>query len=78
MFKRKIEVSHDRYAASAHVCQLIAATLKISITKIEVPDTGRGYACNLATGIKPVQENRPNYRRTEGGFEEINISVEPE
>jgi hypothetical protein len=44
----------------------------------EVPDAGRGSAGSLATGREPVSADRPSYRRVEGGFEEFNISAEPE
>jgi hypothetical protein len=44
----------------------------------EVSDTSRGSAGSLATGREPVPADGPNYRRIEGGFEESNISAEPE
>ena len=42
---------------------------------IEVSDIGRGSARNLAIGRKLVPTDRPGYRRTEGGSEELNIST---
>jgi hypothetical protein len=44
----------------------------------EVSDVGRGSVGSLATGRESVPADGPNYRRTEGGFEESNISAEPE
>jgi hypothetical protein len=35
-------------------------------------------AGNPATGRKLVSEDRSNYRRTKGGFEEINVPTHPE
>jgi hypothetical protein len=40
--------------------------------------TGRGSAGSPATRRKSVSADRPSYRRTEGGFEELNISAKPE
>jgi hypothetical protein len=65
----KVKISHDRYATSTPICQLIDPTLKISIATTEVLDTGRGSVDKFAIGRKPVPANRSNYRRIEGGFE---------
>jgi hypothetical protein len=46
--------------------------------KTKVSDVGRGSAGNLAIGRESVPVDGPNYQRTEGGLEELNISAEPE
>jgi hypothetical protein len=53
-------------------------TFKIPFMTTKISDAGRGSAGSLATGRKPVPTDRPNYCITERGFEESNISVEPE
>jgi hypothetical protein len=35
----------------------------------QISNVGRGSKGSLATGRKLVSTDRPNYRRTEGGFE---------
>jgi hypothetical protein len=44
----------------------------------KVSDIGRGSAGSPATGRKPVSTDRSNYRRTKGGFEELNVPTQPE
>jgi hypothetical protein len=78
VIKRKVKIPYDRYAAPTPVCQLTTPTLKISITTTEVSDAGRGSAGSLAIGRESVPADGPDYRRTEGGSEELNISAEPE
>jgi hypothetical protein len=46
--------------------------------KKKVSDVGRGSASSLAIGRESVPADIPDYRRTEEGSEELNISVEPE
>jgi hypothetical protein len=47
------------------------------VTK-KVPNVGRGFAGNLTTRRDSVLTDWPSYRRTEGGFKELNVSSEPE
>ena len=61
-----------------HVFQLTTLALKISLTKTEILDVGQGSTGSLAAGREPIVENRPSYRRIEGGFEEPNNLAEPE
>jgi hypothetical protein len=65
----KVKISHDRYAASTPVCQFTNPTLKISFTTTKILDEGRGSVGSLTTGRKLVPIDRPNYLRTERGFE---------
>jgi hypothetical protein len=67
--QRKNEISHDRYATQAPVCQLTVTTLEISTVTTRVSDTGRGSAGIHATGGKPISEDLSNHRRDEGGYE---------
>jgi hypothetical protein len=53
-------------------------TLKISLTTTEVSDASRGSIGSLTIGREPVPADEPSYQRAEGGFEELNISAEPE
>ena len=75
MIEGKVKISHDRYAASAPICQLTTPTLKISITTIEVSGVGRDSAGNLAIGRESVPVDGPGYRRTKRGSKELNISA---
>jgi hypothetical protein len=43
----------------------------------EILDVGRGSVGILTTGRKLMVVDRPNYRRTEGGFEESNVLAKP-
>jgi hypothetical protein len=76
--KGKTKIAYDQDESSTPVCQLTTPTLKISPMTKEVLDTGRGFAGNLAIGREPIPTDRPNYQRTEGGFEEFNVSDELE
>jgi hypothetical protein len=69
----KIEISHDRYATQAPVCQFITTTLKISIATTKVSDTGKCSVGSLVTRRKPISKDRSSHRRVEGGYEELNI-----
>jgi hypothetical protein len=62
----------------ALACQFTAPTLKISTATTKVSDAGRGSAGSPATGRKPVSVDRSSYRRTKGGFEELNVPTQPE
>jgi hypothetical protein len=44
----------------------------------KVSDVGRGSGGSLTIGGEPIPIDGPKYRRVEGGFEELNILVEPE
>jgi hypothetical protein len=44
----------------------------------EVSETSRGFTDSLAIARESVSADGPDYRRNERGFEEINISTEPE
>jgi hypothetical protein len=76
--KGKTKIPYDRDATSIPVCQLTTPTLKISLTTIEISNIGRGSAGSLATRREPIPTDGPHYRGIEGGFEEFNISTEPE
>jgi hypothetical protein len=43
----------------------------------EVLETSRGFTGSLAIGRESVLADIPDYRITERGYEEINISAEP-
>ena len=62
--ERKVEISHDKYAAQAHVRQFITTTLEISTATIEVSETGRGFAGSSATG-------RNQYQKTDRVIEDL-------
>jgi hypothetical protein len=44
----------------------------------KVSDVGGGSVGSLAIGRESVPADGPDYRRIEGGYEEPNISTEPE
>jgi hypothetical protein len=78
VIKREVKIPYGQDETSTPVCQLTTLTLKISTMTKEVLDTSRGFAGSLAIGRELVPADGPDYRRTERGSEELNISVELE
>jgi hypothetical protein len=78
VIERKVEISHEKYAVLAYVCQFTITTLKMSTVTTKVSNTGRGSTGSPATRRKPISEDGSSHQTNEGGFEELNIPTEPE